>query len=444
MVGGVLGGIGHAADRLRDRHLRLAVTGLRRSGKTVFTTVLAQHLLTGLGMPFVRAVHEGRYRGARLRDARGAAFPFRRFLADLEADPPRWPEATETLTTLRLEIRFKSASFLGGYLDPLRRLYLDIVDYPGEWLLDLPLLREDYATFSARSWDLALEGPRRAASEAFRDAATATSADEAALVRLWRDYLRRCQGELALSLVQPGRLPMAKEEAPAWGFCPLPPGTPEGAPLASAMRRRFERYRHDLVEPFYRDHFSRFDRQAVLVDLFASLNRGRHHFEDTQRALEAVMESFRYGGRGWLARLFSPRIDRVLFAASKADHVAANQHPNLKHLLGLMVHPARRHARFEGIEEEVMAIASLRSTDTVRTEHEGQSLSCVRGRLKAGERETVLFPGEIPPDLPEPEDWDSGRFRFHEFAPRRLDPSKPGRHVRLDQAIEFLIGDKLA
>ena len=60
-----------------------------------------------------------------------------------------------------------------------------------------------------------------------------------------------------------------------------------------------------------------------------------------------------------------------------------------------------------------------------------------------GIRETVLFPGEIPSELPEPEDWMSGRFRFREFAPRRLAPAAAGQHIRLDQALQFLIGDRL-
>ena len=109
-----------------------------------------------------------------------------------------------------------------------------------------------------------------------------------------------------------------------------------------------------------------------------------------------------------------------------------------------MIRPAARTPRYEGITTEVMTLASLRCTDVVRTEHHGQVLSCVRGHLKDGDRETVLFPGEIPPDLPEPDDWTSGRFRFKEFAPRRLVPSAAGQHIRLDQALQFLIGDKLA
>ncbi|MEZ5905305.1 MAG: YcjX family protein [Geminicoccaceae bacterium] len=62
-------------DRLVDRHVRLAVTGLRRSGKTVFTTALVHHLLDGHDLAFVAAVHEERYRGARLLPVRGPAFP---------------------------------------------------------------------------------------------------------------------------------------------------------------------------------------------------------------------------------------------------------------------------------------------------------------------------------------------------------------------------------
>jgi uncharacterized protein len=182
----------------------------------------------------------------------------------------------------------------------------------------------------------------------------------------------------------------------------------------------------------------------VLADLIASLNAGPGHFADTQAALAVIMESFRYGEAGFLARLFAPRIDKVLFAASKADHVAHNQHANLRQLLELLVTPAARTARFAGVRVEVLALSAVRSTDVVRTEHHGQSLSCVRGRLRDEDREAVLFPGEIPPGLPEPEDWTGGRFRFRDFAPRRLAPGARGQHIRLDQALEYLIGDKLA
>jgi hypothetical protein len=110
-----------------------------------------------------------------------------------------------------------------------------------------------------------------------------------------------------------------------------------------------------------------------------------------------------------------------------------------------MVEQAAGNARFEGVRPAFVALAALRSTDVVRTEHHGQVLSCVRGVIKGEERETVLFPGEIPPDLPAEEDWRAGRFRFRDFAPRRLllhGAEKP-QHIRLDQALETLLGDRL-
>ncbi len=430
-------------DRLVDRHVRLAVTGLRRSGKTVFTTALVHHLLDGHDLPFVAAVHEGRYQGARLLPVGGTAFPFERFRRVLGDDTPDWPAATDTLTTLKLELRFQATGFVQRWVAPTGSLILEVIDYPGEWLLDLPLLGMDYGRFSAESMARDERQPRagiagewRAALQGLNDAS-----DPVTLVEVYRRYLAGVQHDLALSIVQPGRLVTADPD-PKTGFAPLPPDAPEA--LRQAMEKRFERYKRRVVEPFYKNHFSRFDRQIVLVDLLHALNAGPAHFSDCQEALATILESFRYGANSLAARLFQPNIEKLLFAASKADHVAANQHANLKQLLELMIAPARRKARFAGLTTDVLALAALRSTDTVRTEHHGQQLSCVRGRLKDEDRETVLFPGEIPSDLPEDEDWRSGRFQFREFRPRRLVPGQKGQHLRLDQAIEFLLGDKLA
>lgn len=457
IVGNTLGGIwdelSTLAERAVDRHLRIAVTGLRRSGKTVFITSLVHHLLDGHGLPFLNAVHDGRYLGARMiGEDRANAFPYRRFHAELSGDPPRWPQATERLSTLRLIVAYRSTSMVLKALQPLQHLTVDIIDYPGEWLLDLPLMGQDFATFSASALALAETPPRAELARPWRQrmaaADQAAQADDGALAELaaaYTGYLRRCHNELGLSMVQPGRFtnPGDLAGSPLLQFCPLPPGDAPPGSLRALAASRYETYRQDVVARFYTEHFSRFDRQIVLLDLFASLNAGPAHFADTELALSTILESFRYGDASWLGRLFAPRIDKVLFAASKADHVAHSQHANLKALLEHMIQAAARRPRFSGIAIDVLALAALRSTDTVRTEHQGQVLSCVRGRLKEEGRETVLFPGEIPPDLPEPEDWASGRFSFRDFAPRRLRPGHPNQHIRLDQAIEYLLGDKL-
>jgi predicted YcjX-like family ATPase len=442
------------ADRVMDRHLRLAVTGLRRSGKTVLITSLVHHLLDGHDLPFLAPVHEKRYLGARLVGTdRRTAFPYHQFHADLAANPPRWPKATDRLATLRLELAYRTKSLLLRQVAPIQALTLEIIDYPGEWLLDLPLMEETFESFSAQALALAETPLRAEASRDWRErlktfdaAAPADDHAIAGLAQAYAAYLRHCHQVLGLSLVQPGRFtnPGELEGSEILAFCPLPAGPAPRGSSRARMAQRFDTYREEVVRRFYEEHFSRFDRQIVLVDLIASLNAGPEHFADTRAALELILRSFRYGETGLLGRLFRPRIDRVLFAASKADHVAHNQHANLKQLLELMVAPAARTARFAGIRLEVMALSALRSTDVVRTEHHGQVLSCVRGRLRDEDRDTVLFPGEVPPNLPEADDWTSGRFRFRDFAPRRLVEGAAGQHIRLDQALDFLIGDKLA
>jgi predicted YcjX-like family ATPase len=411
------------------------------------------HLRDGLWLPFVSAVHDRRFLGARLVDAgRPGAFPYQRFHAELAGDPPTWPQATDRLATLELDIAYRTGSLVLSRISPVQHLTVEIIDYPGEWLLDLPLLEQDFATFSRDALALAARPPRAALAEPWLARMRAVDPDGppdevvlAELATLYATYLQRCHNELGLSVVQPGRMtnPGDLAGSPLLAFCPLPPGEVRSGSLRGLASTRYDHYREHVVARFYRDHFSRFDRQIVLVDLFASLNAGPAHFADTERALAMILESFRYGEAGWWSRLFAPRIDKLLFVASKADHVAHTQHANLKALLERLIQGPARRPRFSGIDIDVLALASLRTTDTVRTEHQGQVLSCVQGRLKDDNRETVVFPGEIPPDLPEPEDWTSGRFRFRDFAPRRLRPGHPNQHIRLDQTIEYLIGDKL-
>jgi predicted YcjX-like family ATPase len=454
VLGDVWGELNILTDRALDRRVRLAVTGLSRSGKTVFITSMVHHLLDGHGLPFLEVVHDKRYLGARLvdEDAPGR-FPYARFAADLTGQPPKWPKATDRLATLELELAYHTKSFVLRQMQPVQHLTLEVIDYPGEWLLDLPLLEKSFADFSREALELAERPLRREAATPWLAMLRGFDADEpedeAAIGEVserFRRYLLRCHQELGLSRVQPGRFtnPGGLEGDAVLRFCPLPPGEPKLGTNRARMAERFERYREQVVRRFYEEHFSRFDRQLVLVDLLSSLNAGPDHFADTQETLALIMKSFRYGSSGLIGRLLAPKIDRLLFAISKADHIAPNQHPALKQLLELMVQPAARAPRFQGITVDVMTLASLRCTDVVRTEHHGQVLSCVRGHLKDSRRETVLFPGEIPPELPEPEDWASGRFRFKEFAPRRLLHSSAGQHIRLDQALQFLIGDKFA
>lgn len=447
-----------AGARLLEPNVRLGVTGLRRAGKTVFVTTLVDALLKAGRLPFLDVVSSGRFQASRLRpqpDPDVPRFDFEGHLAALTGPAPDWPEPTRGIGQLRLALRYRPGSSLKRAVQPVATLNLDIVDYPGEWLLDLPLLRLSFAEWSLLTLDLAAQPPRDALSVSWRGwLATidpAAPAEEEAARRgaaLYTDYLHACRrADTLLSLIQPGRFvePGDMKDAPLLTFCPLPGARRGRGSLWELMEDRYEAYKTNVVRRFFSEHFARLDRQIVLIDVLGALNAGPAGMADMKRALELSLEPFRHGGAGWLDWLFGTKIDRVLFAATKADHIASHQHAHLRGLLDRLVGDARSSIRFEGASVETMAIAALKCTDSVVTEHEGRQLRCVRGVPVGRDRPTVLFPGEIPEDS---DAFPPGRERPYNFLPFRP-PDGLGRdprglpHIRVDQALQFLLGDCL-
>lgn len=117
---------------------------------------------------------------------------------------------------------------------------------------------------------------------------------------------------------------------------------------AGMLRERFNYYCEKVVKGFYKNHFLRFDRQIVLVDCLQPLNSGPQAFNDMRLALTQLMQSFHYGQRTLFRRLFSPVIDKLLFAATKADHVTIDQHANMVSLLQQLIQDARKMRRSKG------------------------------------------------------------------------------------------------
>lgn len=127
-------------DYFAGGRLRLGVTGLSRSGKTVFLTALVSNLVAGARLPVLAASAEGRITRARLEPQPDDAVPrfaYEEHLASLTGPDRLWPQSTRRISQLRLTIEFESAS---AWSSKPSSLTIDLVDYPGEWLLDLPLL----------------------------------------------------------------------------------------------------------------------------------------------------------------------------------------------------------------------------------------------------------------------------------------------------------------
>src|ERR1700748_1845207 len=273
--------------------VRLCVTGLSRAGKTVFITALIHGLTRGGRFPVFEALATGRIARAQLAPQPDDAVPrfdYESHVRSLIAER-RWPDSTVDISELRFVIDYQRHNGAD------RTLTLDIVDYPGEWLLDLPLLTKSYEQWSADSLALSRQGPRAPLAAAWQAQLAmlkpeAREDEQAALAsaRLFTDYLRACRDErFAMSLLPPGRFLMPGNLAgsPALTFAPLDlpdEGTaPEGL-LWAMMARRYEAYKDVVVRPFFRDHFARLDRQIVLVDALAAFNAGPEALHDLEGA----------------------------------------------------------------------------------------------------------------------------------------------------------------
>jgi len=469
-------GVGGFVSDLFTPTLRLGVTGLARSGKTVFITALIRNLVSGGRLPFFAAQAEGRIVSAHLEPQPDDAVPrfdYEAHISALAGDPPEWPESTRRISELRVTIAFAPRSRLRRALG-VKRLNLDIVDYPGEWLADLGMLEASYAAWSAQALDLARQS-RRPAQEwlAFVSKLDALAPEDEHLAlecaRLFTAYLHAARAADANSALGPGRFltPGDLEGSPLLTFCPLDidrHAAPPRGSLGAMMARRFESYRSHVVKPFFRDHFSRLDRQIVLVDALSALNGGPEAVADLECALETVLKAFRPGANSWLSALLGRRVDRLLFAATKADHLHHTSHDRLEAILRLMTERAIARASRSGADVRVMALAALRATREAQAKEGPDLLSCIAGVPLPGEslagavfdgtREAVIFPGDLPADprlaLDRATKAPPGSARFVRFRPPRLLPPTGGGespaapHIRLDRALDFLIGDWLS
>ena len=184
-------------------------------------------------------------------------------------------------------------------------------------------------------------------------------------------------------------------------FAPLDVGEGAGpfAPntLGALMEERFEVYKREAVTRFYEDHFRHYGRQIVLVDVLRALLAGRDAFEDTRLALDAILDSFRYGHGGIISKLlFGSHIDRVLFAATKADHVPDIQRDHLAALLRNMAAFPALDVVSSNARMEVTALASVISTAEDSQEIDGHRVQVVVGRPVGSNKQAKFFVGNVP------------------------------------------------
>jgi hypothetical protein len=320
------------------------------------------------------------------------------------------------------------------------------------------LLQQSYGDWSRATLALARSGVRASLARDWLDFLARHPADRAGdpqtalqAHELYRDFLAACRDREQLSLLQPGRFlnPGQIADISMLQFCPMPlaigtqarPGT-----LAALMEARFEAYKHTVVQPFFAQLARSVDRQIVLVDVLRALNAGEDAFADQRLALDTILATFRFGRRSLLRWLFGARIDRVLFAATKADHVPALQRDHLEALMANLVEAPTLRAKAAHARVAATALASIRCTEDGTDVIDGRKVDVVIGLPEGGEHRIRFFPGIVPVMPPPGGFWGERFTEFPVFQPPRITAAAGDGipHINLDKALDFLLEDTLA
>jgi len=320
-------------------------------------------------------------------------------------------------------------------------------------LMDLPMLNMTYAQWCRQQASLLESAPRAGIApdlmQRLQSLDLAAPADERMMDALWQDYrqfLRDCRNLHKLSYLQPGRALLDAED---YGIIPLPgighrtaaelDALPEDS-VYRVLERRYREYVEQQVAPFVESHFRHLDRQLVLVDLIGTLFAGEAALDDMRRAFAHIADTFRYGSSGLLRKLWRPRVDRLVFAATKVDQVLAADHDALRQLLGQQLQQAFTGARHRGLPLFCEAIAAVRCSN--ENTRDGR-------RMLVGHDMSGRFVGfenaEIFAHLPNEGEWS---HYTGGLPPQLRPPSGIGRegylpHIRLDALLNLLLGDKV-
>ena len=131
-------------ERLNDRRICLGITGLSQSGKSTFVTSLIDQLINykTSSLSGFAPVLEKRLMGVKLLPLSNKNinnFPYQESITGLKKQYPVWPSSTTDISGCVLELKLEKAT---TPLNPVSKehfsLSIEIRDYPGEWLLDLP------------------------------------------------------------------------------------------------------------------------------------------------------------------------------------------------------------------------------------------------------------------------------------------------------------------
>ena len=365
-----------------------------------------------------------------------------------------------------MDLSFANSGNRGG---PLSRLRLRVVDYPGEWLLDLTMLRMDFAGWSRaitgrlapmglpayEEWLSFVRGQNWQADD------SDGTAQQAAM--RWQKVLHEAR-QKGRTYLMPGRFLRGEGGAdeddalppldlPCLWFCPLPDELLppiRSSSVASGMARRYRNYLTTHVQNFYRRALSSATRHLILVDVLGALAAGRHGFDDMRDSITGIDEFFRSEQPGWFTSILpgKAKVELVVFAATKADLLHAQHRPQLAAMLGRIRQGVHRDAGTFAHASVVTHVAAVRCCSDIGSGEIGQErygVTAFDPELKRTIRAFFRVPS-----------WPDDAF-WEELAklppPRFTGVMPPGNidedgprgipHINLGYVLDHLLGDLL-
>ena len=448
---------GRGIKRAIGKRSCIAITGFSGAGKSTLLASLVNQLLN---MDVQQAKHlwpdlQNRWLSAALisSDHTIDDYPYDAHIAKLQAG--EWPASTQHLSRCLIEIRLKPRSRLEdisgkGYVSH----QVEIWDYPGEWLMDLPLASMSYEQWVSDCFVHFNNEPRNTLAPELYQALLDIDPQSVfeperfdVLFERYRAFLMQCKAE-GLHIINPGRFALAsadKHQLPA--FIPLLASYQRKLDVispnswAAEMQRRYKHYVVGYVRPFLTQVFEQVDHQLVLVDLLGSLEQGKNSLEELRRSLTRVLQLFSYGKNRWLDKLVAPKVEQLTFVASKLDCVLPNQRSHLAELMRAVVAESIQSARFESTEVDHLELAAIACTQ-VGSRQDKPALF-----VQQGEAAAWLSHPNLPRGWPNDTDWAKlTGWKLPLLLPPALpDPRlKPWPNVNMAQLCEHLLRDLYA
>ena len=358
---------------------RFTITGLSRSGKSMLFTSLITMLKSrseeGYAcLPLLRYLPPSQVLDMRIEPIEGyKPFPHLQNITDLENG--QWPKATEEAFGFKLVVRLKETASLKRHVLPHSDVVFEFIDYPGEWVTDIPMLSKTYAHWSDSAWAQLSSGPQqyfasqwKAFVNQFDFEQEPTEQRIKLLVNAYRDYLIDAKAN-GISLLQPGSFLLESSDFDwqAFGFTPLPSSITSDVshPWFKIFDKHFSKFQSRWLTPLKQSIFKETDKQIILVDLFEGLNHSRQHLYQLKETLSHLADTFVYGQSTWFSRnvLKKEQIGKVAFVATKSDLVPVSQRANLLNLLTQITEGARARFDDKPIQFEHFLVSSMQVTD---------------------------------------------------------------------------------